>query len=288
MNDKEITFEELDRMITSQYRWEHIYFNDLVEHLKPLLAAPGTPYVIRPKSGKVEIREEAVDWNTPWIHVRHDERRNCALWMRIMYNYLHQMPVKCLGCWKVVVRPQTVRDLLKLLVIQEDLYNGPCKCGIEERPTVHGNYGGYFYNWSMEDGQECYRRVRALVDILIGKDTPVLLKRYCTEFELAFGPSNKMLPNAKEVYLQNALEKVVDIKPNPYGQPGWIKLHILRRWLERAYDVGDSSVKTLNDGDPFYQPYVTYHKDAPEIATGFRACQSETEEAYYGPKISTT
>ena len=68
------------------------------------------------------------------------------------------VPSKCMGCWKVVVRLKTLKQLFSLLQLQMRM-GRPSKCGIEVRESVNGLYGGYFYNHSLEEGLECYSAV---------------------------------------------------------------------------------------------------------------------------------
>lgn len=210
-----------------------------------------------------------VDWNSPWIHQKADYLKNCYLWKDIIFHEIvekhlpasHQfVPVNCQDCYKVVVKPKTVEQLFRLEKIQEQ-FDGSCKCGIEIRPQVFGNYGGYFYNRGLEEGLGCYEKVRKLVDDNIEPDCSVILKRGCTEMEHnpAIGPSDKWKLTAEQIEFEIYLgQRFVNDLP-ALTQSDLVKIEVHQKWIERAYDVGDHTVFKLTDDLPLYPDYITYH-----------------------------
>ncbi len=251
---------------------------DLIGKLKTLLNKGG--YVLRPEDGKIVIAIPSKVYDGPWIYTRPDPDKNCALWHRVLFNLVEVFPTKCLDCWKVVVRPKTVKQLIALLEVQETLYPGFCKCGIEVRKYVHGNYGGYFYNSSKEEGLESYRIVRALVDEHLSTGVDVTLKRYCTEFELKFGPSNEIeatlergffindegktvtVPTRDEIDIwEGIVENAFDLHSEQSPQPGIVKMHVVKGWFERAYEIGDKTCLEFSNGEAFFTKPITYHEE---------------------------
>jgi hypothetical protein len=171
-------------------------------------------------------------------------------------------------------------ELMLLLEVQEELWTGYCKCGIEIRDYVPANYGGYFYNRSYEEGMECYKEVRALVSAHINPDIDVVLKRYCTEFELKFGPSDeleetlergyfdhpdmgqvKVMPlDEQEVWLR-AINQTFDIPNSDTPMPPFVKMHVIKTWFDHAWKIGDMTVKDFFEGDNLYTPTIKYHEE---------------------------
>jgi hypothetical protein len=177
--------------------YDQLVASDVVEWVKDLLQQHG--YTWRYEDGKIIAQMQAGIADTPWHHVKGDHRLNCALWHQIMFNMVSLrlpperrfVPSKCQACFKVVVRPKTLEQLFALMELEQRL-GRPCKCGIESRDSVHALYGGYFYNWGLAEGLDCYELVRAEVDKepRLGPDIDVFLKRSCTEYEHACGDSD--------------------------------------------------------------------------------------------------
>jgi hypothetical protein len=201
-----------------------------------------------------------------WVYVNPRQEDACCTVYQLIVDNCGFIPSPCLRCWKVVVKPRTLFELMKLWQFEkeftadcmgEDRY---CKCGIEERPWVHYNYGGYFYCDSLEQGLLRYDEVRAGVD-LIDPEIPVILKRYCTEFEIKLGPSDKYeRPNWADAMEANIFDAVDlgSIGTNEV-QPSYLVEYCLGKWIEFAWDRGDPTAILFNDNEPLYSPCVTYH-----------------------------
>jgi len=173
----------------------------------------------------------------------------------------------CLKCWKVVAKPFTLKELMALYEFQKEFtanYMATdrfCKCGIEERPWTPYNYGGYFYNKSKQQGLERYEQVRKAMD-KINPKIPVILKRYCTEFEIKLGPSDKYKRFEGADILEKRIFDIIDLSciGKNVTQPADIVESNLAEWVKFAWDRGDPTAKDFNDGEPLYTPCVTYHK----------------------------
>lgn len=261
--------------VTELYAVQPIVDYDLIEKIKSIFTEG---YIIRPEDGKIALPFMSKAIEAPWVYVRSDPEKNCVLWHKIMFKHIGVFPLPCLRCWKVVVRPKTLKQLLMLLEWQEKVYTGYCKCGVEIRPFVFGNYGGYFYNSSYEEGMECYKKVREAVDEYLSPDVKVTLKRYCTEFEMRFGASDQIenslehgfymndkgqtvhIPTRKESEnWEHIVNKNFDVSPNQTPQASVVKLHTIKQWFERAYDVGDETINEFTEGEDFYSTAKTYH-----------------------------
>lgn len=205
------------------------------------------------------------DPERPWVYVNPDPERKCGVYTAIADNFGF-IPQPCLDCWKVVVKPRTVKELMELYKLQMSFskdHEGTdrfCKCGIEIRDYVPQNYGGYFYCNSQVQGLKRWQEVRDLVD-KINPKIPVTLKRYCTEFELRYGDSDKyeQAPGAEE--LQKEIFDVIDweeLNDNP-PQPDSLVNHILVRWIKHAWNIADMTCILFNGNQPLMPPSVTYH-----------------------------
>ena len=233
---------------------------DLITRLKPLLEKSG--YMLRPSDQKFVPRVAGSTWDAPWIYTKGELTIRCDIYHRIMFNLLDHIHSACRDCWKIVVRPRTIIELLDLYELQKEM-DVPCKCGLELRSTVCGLYGGYFYTRSKEAGLERYSEVRKAVDEAISPDVPVILKRYCTEFEIgkgSKGPSDKVGPVTPE---ELAYEKYVEAHFPSVGESGGQAEHVIantiKRWIHHAFEHGDLSYLGLTNGEKLIPDYVTYH-----------------------------
>ena len=250
--------------------YEEIKKRDLITRVKRLLQGGG--YFFR-DDGRIDA-DRKIAWDGPWHHVRHQPLLDCGTWHNVLFDVISMglppaerfVPSRCQECFKVVVRPKTLKQLFALLDLQKRL-NVPSKCGIEIRETVHGLYGGYFYNLGMEAGLERYSQVRREVDAdpLLGADVPVMLKRACTEYEHALGPSDKWTVTPQQLEIEGILETLMTKDDIDRRQTDAHLFYVHRKWIEFAYAVGDPTYREFTDG-PLYPDYVTYHHLAEKTA----------------------
>ncbi len=202
-----------------------------------------------------------------WIYVNPDPRLRCRVYKVIMEQF-NFIPSTCLGCWKVVVSPRTLHELMELLQFQRAFTEKHmrktrfCKCGIEERDWVPRNYGGYFYTSSKKEGLIRYKQVRAGMD-RVNPEIPVTLKRYCTEFEIKLGPSDKYEWVEGTENLERHILNALDLTGlgGPALQPDYQVAHNLAEWIKYAWSRGDPTAEAFNDNEPLYTPAVTYHNE---------------------------
>ena len=218
-----------------------------------------------------------VNWLFFGSPVRH---MDCGLWHGIMFRSYNFVPSYCrLRCYKVVVKIPTVETLIRFHSFAQTThqYIETCtplygKCGIDERYYTDTPYDAFFYCDGLEDGLEKYRLVRSLMPhFTFAPDLPVVLKRTCTEFEKAHGPTDApywkgMTP--EEIDLQRHLEDIYDAQNIEVHQPGWLINKIYRRWCKFANTHGDKSWLNYYSSEPDFltMKAVTYHHlaDQPE------------------------
>ena len=230
-------------------------------------------------NGKLEPIRTQVAPDTPWVHHGHQERADCFLGQLVFSVVAQRMkeffadgesfvPSACQDCYKVVVRPKTLIQLFALDDLQANL-GLPCKCGIEPRGSVHGLYGGYFYNRSLVAGQECYRKVRMAIDedSYLGPKIPIILKRACTEMEHGVGPSDKWIISEEQQVVEELIREWLVIPDDFQDQPTPVIWRTKRKWIEFAYAYGDETYKKFTGGKPITPGYVTYHKEGSNLWT---------------------
>jgi hypothetical protein len=206
----------------------------------------------------------------PWIF--NSPGQDCFVWSSVLFDIvggdpqhddIQFIPEYCRNCYKVVVRPKTIKQLFALEKLQSNL-GFQSKCGIEVRGYTPALYGGYFYCQGIEEGRERYKQVRDAVDSdhELGKDVEIYLKRSCTEMERKYGDSDKWDEITDK---QRAIEKLVvdSIAYDPciQDQPPHFLRYIHRRWIEWAFQNGDETYLEFTGGVPIEKPPVTYHEE---------------------------
>lgn len=232
--------------------------NDIMNKFQHLVQ-PGGGYYVDPETNKIRSILIGVGVFHPWIHIRHDYTRPCVH-CHMFFNAYKMIPNRCMSCWKVVVAPNTVVQLFNLYDLMVEL-DHDSKLGIENRKFVPRNYGAYFYQNTLEEGQERYEEIRKMVDKELSPDIPVSLKRYCTEFEIQKGPSKAYNRPKEADHWEKLFWNAFHIDDEWPGQPDIVRRHIMRSWMEFAWDRGDMTVMELNNGDPLYTLCNTYHKE---------------------------
>lgn len=215
--------------------------------------------------------QKHVSWDTPWYHVNPDPERHKCTKLRNLFQAKNFIPSFCLGCWKVCVTPRTLRELFELRDIQlEMVKDNPkcwCKCGIEMRDWTPGKvYGGYFYTNSYDVGIERWKTVRAIVDKRMGEGVNVVLKRYCTEFEIITGDSSKYVRPSNADEVERMYFHLIEDSPAKITQPDWALLETYEKWIRHGWRWGTPEDRRQieidhNNGQPLYNIPKTYHPE---------------------------
>jgi len=252
-------------MIDTKTDRKNLYLNldkrDYITKYKKLLDNAG--YKLRQEDGKFVPKAIGSAYNVPWVYVQTDPKARCDIYHNIFHQVHKYVHSYCRECYKVVVRPRTLLELFDLYELQVRM-DRPCKCGIERRESVHGLYGGYFYNRGIEAGLNCLDLVREKVSEHVNPEVPVFLKRYCTEFEVgpdSLGPSSEM-PDAtrEEVEWERDVMALFPRVGFHTPQSDAQIAHVMRDWVHWAYSNGDETYKEFTNGEPLFEPYVTYKR----------------------------
>ena len=254
----------MNQEITKASFYDWMTAHDILEHLRPLWEGGG--FSLREDGKLVGNPKSAIEG--PWHYIKHHWEFDCFTWHQVIFEHISQrliigqkfVPSKCQECFKVVVRPRTLKELFALEKLQITM-DRPCKCGIEVRDTVHGLYGGYFYNKGLDEGLIRYQEVRKAVngDKYLTPSVPVILKRGCTEFELACGPSDQWQTTPEQLKIEAMVNQFLVKDDVLRKQPDHVLWHLHRKWIEFAYAHGDSTYAEFTDGKPLFMPPVTYH-----------------------------
>jgi len=208
---------------------------------------------------KIVVTEKLVD-DMPWIHQRLARDRECTRHSKIYSELFGFIPQNCYYCFKIVVRPNTLSDLFKMREIQRTL-DRPSKCGIETREHVHALYGAYWYcpiDGGLQGARELCAIVKAEVEANLGPETSVILKRGCTEMELAQGPSDRWTYTPAHALMEMKLDQHYEVRRREKIQPDYLEARTIAMWIEWAHAHGDETYLEFTDG-PMTRPVITYH-----------------------------
>jgi len=248
----------INTQIDRKHLYERLTKLDITEKIKPLLNAG--IYIRRPSDGKFIAKNPVIPWNAPWIYTRTDPRARCGLYHTIFHQRFKHIHSYCRECYKVVVRPRNLVEQFDWYEVQRTILDFPCKLGIERRGTVHGLYGAYHYFRGKEAGREGYKELRRLADKFLSLETPAILKRYCTEFEIlndkTHEPSDKtpdITPEERdwEILIESQFAEVETASGMVGGgYPTDAIAHVMKDWIDYAYMNGDPTYIEFTNGKP--------------------------------------
>jgi len=209
--------------------------------------------------------------DTPWIFAALPKNRQCGKWHKIYFDKFHILPRGCMHCWKVVARPKNLEELMEVRKLQREM-GLPSKCGVDLRSseTYKGIHLAFWYgpHGDLEASRELFKEVKRKVRGRLSLDTPVILKRGCTEMENAFGPSHLWEYTPEMRLMESLLDTTVEVKELMEMQPPFIETHTLAFWIVYAHRMGDRTARGYIQNFPYSMgsiPTSTYHDVLPEI-----------------------
>ncbi len=196
------------------------------------------------------------------IYRRNTINLNCDRHFEVFNNF-NVIPKFCFGCFKVLVEPNNVVDLIKLYFVFDNLNlknDNTRKCMIELRSNISGSYKGYIYCSGLNEANEIRDHVDETLKKKIEKKTPISVKRGCSEFGISYPEYKKINDNNSKLMKYNEewkeKEKIIDSnrnKKNILVKKKQKSLHginvsdilIMRNWLGYAKKIGDLSYKNI-------------------------------------------
>jgi hypothetical protein len=235
----------------------------------------------RVAGGRVKLRMQATNFQTPWFFIQHALNRQCALWHDIYFKHFDLIYSCCMNCWKTVITlgydgdPSKGRivDLFKLRDLMLKL-RLPSKCGIDVRTYTYARYNGFVYGDSPEQGLEYYNIVKDAIDHSdLKRRAKVILKRACTEFEQKYPNSHTWILTPEQVKFEEKLDSIFAPVPDVEigAQIGLSQNHVFRIWLDYAYQICDPTWKDALEYEGYtvppegiYPKPVEYHEMTAE------------------------
>ena len=181
---------------------------------------------------------------------------NCERHHKI-FNKINIIPNFCFSCYKIQIEPINVVELIKLLLIFDNIKldnNNWRKCMVELRPNISGIYKGLIFCSSLKEAEK-----------ILDKITPILakylkyklsIKRGCSEFYKSF-PNFKITDQKSKDFMEYPKNwKKMELKENldinnqkmPTSLSGLSisDVLIINQWLNYANLIGDQSFNEIN------------------------------------------
>ena len=201
----------------------------------------------------------------PWKFQNMLQDRKCNLWHDIYFNKYGHQAKGCFNCWKIVVKPKSLKELMQMVSLQKKL-DLPSKCGIDKRNYTDCLYSGYWYcplEGGLDEARKLYKTVKKEVRKKV-HDMSIILKRGCTEMELRKGPSDSWEWTERDEMLEALLDSVYREETRAgIEQIPILGVHIFTEWVRWAFMHGDETWKEFCSV-PLAMPVVTYHDSKHE------------------------
>ncbi len=173
------------------------------------------------------------------------------------------VPFGCRNCFKVQIKPRTLRELNAVVPIAE-MAGHAYKAGAAlSARYAFGPYSTLFYFDGLEQAREAYANLRQAVDAapLLGRDVPMTIRRGCAEYEAHCGPSDRFT-FAQEL---EAVEATLTTRLRSTAGPAAAHPHaVFMHWLKVAFQIGDDTYRDFTGGRPLQPAAVDYAPVPPE------------------------
>jgi tetratricopeptide (TPR) repeat protein len=217
------------------------------------------------------INEHSLELESQFSHISQVYRKNsidlnCKRHKSI-FNKFNIIPDFCFGCYKVQVEPRSILELIKLLLVFDQIKldnNNTRKCMIEMRSEVSGFYKGLIYCSSMEEAYQISDYLEIVLKENIEPKLYPAVKRGCSEYSISFpdykviaksGPQlmnyNKDWKLIEEEHDSSSLKTINNKIPLSLFGLNLNDVLIIQNWIDYAKGIGDPSVHLLKENTVF-------------------------------------
>jgi hypothetical protein len=195
---------------------------------------------------------------TNWVFVARGTPPRCLFLKNFLFRKVYgraAVPYGCRECYKVHVTPKTLRELVAAWQVAKGIAC-PSKWGVNfENPYSRNYYAGVFYTTGVDMARAVHATARAAFDGVpaLGPGLELAIKRACSEYEEAIGPSDRF-EFAPELEQIEAL-----LKTRFRGHSAAERTSVpLARWIDVASRIGDDTYLDFTNGKRLRVPRVTY------------------------------
>jgi len=183
-----------------------------------------------------------------WVYVDHGPPLGCSFLMDFMFRRAYAeaaVPHGCRACYKVKVVPKTLRQLVAAWQIGERL-QCRSKWGIDfDNPHSPNLYAGYLYLSGLDGARAAFKVVREACDAepKLGPDIALTIKRGCSDYEAALGPSDRYEFTPEMAELEAYLKARFQTPKKDER-----RYLVLAHWIDVAFRVGDETYLDFTGG----------------------------------------
>lgn len=220
--------------------------------------AVATGKLIEDSDGGLRIASDRRTGNN-WAWVEHGPPLGCTFLMTFLFRQAYAsgaVPHGCSACYKVKVLPRSMRELVAAWGVAKRI-ECRSKWGVDLNNSYSQNiYAGYFYTAGLESARVIYRIARDAFagNPKIAADIGVSIKRGCSEYEAALGPSDTYQFAPELVELEAYLRTRYRAAPKQAGVPAVPLAH----WIDVAFRIGDDTYLDFTGGKRLRPAAVAY------------------------------
>ncbi|MDC0416263.1 tetratricopeptide repeat protein [Candidatus Pelagibacter sp.] len=244
---------------------QEIKENNLKDETLDVISNNKVIKIIRKSSNIIKRYNIGLQTHLSQVYRRNSIDLNCKR-HKAIFNKFNIIPKFCFGCYKVQVEPRSVIELIKLLIVFDQIKldkNNTRKCMIEMRQEVSGFYKGLIYCAGLEEAYQVANYLKKVVEEKISSELSIMIKRGCSEYTISFPDYKEINKSGPErmSYNENwkSIEKNYDslnpIKSNKIIPTfSGISLHdilIVQNWIDYAKGIGDTSLNLLGQTKVF-------------------------------------
>lgn len=196
--------------------------------------------------------------NLAWVYVSNGPPLGCGFLMSFMFHHAYAesaVPHGCSACYKVKVVPRTLRQLVAAWEVAKRI-ECRSKWGTDlNNPYSQNIYAGYFYVAGLDAARTLFKVVRQAFaqDPNLGPDIPMTIKRGCSEYEAAVGPSDRYEFTPEMAELEAHLKsRFRERKAEHHASM------VVAHWIETAFRMGDDTYLDFTGGKRLREKTLTY------------------------------
>jgi hypothetical protein len=214
------------------------------------------------------LRFSTAPSRAPYLQVRNALRLPCHFRNQFLFRLAYAgaaVPFGCRSCYKVKAAPPTFRGLIALRgLLEQAPYHSKCGMG-GFGPHARGLYAAYLYLEGLPAARAAWRDFRARLDAHpdLGPTVPLVIKRGCSNFEMACGRSDRWsfadgLAAVEDVLAARFRRSAAAAPPYRIARAA-----IMPEWVRHAHAIGDDTYLDVTGGRPLFPPTLTYSPEEP-------------------------
>jgi hypothetical protein len=177
-----------------------------------------------------------------------------------------QVPHGCRACYKILVWPADLRGLMALKRLFEPVPRSTKVRNEALDVRTPNTYLGVVYADGLAMARQLYRELRAAIDAdpVLGTGIRMEIRRGCTNYERACGPSDRYSFDPAQESVEQELASLYRAPPPPLHPQAKRDAATLLRLTQIAFQLGDETYKDFTAGKALRFDPVAYDADDPE------------------------